>query len=529
MLLSGVRLGLGLTLGAALALAANAASGAGKGASDGGFLTIRDGRFVKDGKPFSVRANDCDPAVGHWFLFRGPWLETGMEKCRQYGFNAIRTWLPGTADVEQAAAYGKWKNDREAFYWEFDERILKRCKEQGIYLILTLTELPAGAAPGDHYDVSSPAYAAFRAFVHDFCGHYKAETGILFWEVANDYQGQGKAPAEVRRFYQQAAADVRAADPNHLVSSGLDCMLWDGQETWRFINSSQGIDIASSHVYGHDDWTFNWHTERDFIRMVRGQAEAARQVAKPLFMGEFGATPRMKAGGENPELIWFMKALIREGVPAYGFHWFYPTPEDGMFRLIPEHSPRTAEWMKGLNALVAEGRDVPAEFGPKTTDYALPLCAGAAPFAGPAPSAHGPVKVEADEAAFAEAAPSLRISWQPGGASVEMGPYHPNDLSEYLEARGVLRLALRTDPEAEPRMCLIVRDSTGKAASAPIVAFETTALPLGGPPLWAIVQVPMRALDIDWTQWIAVGLEFSPNSAGTVNVDDIEVTCEPGI
>jgi hypothetical protein len=509
-----------------LVLAAGTAMAANEGPMKEGFLAIQDGRFFKDGRPFPVRANDCDPAVGHWFKFHGPWLETGIQECKQYGFNAIRAWVPGTVDGEQAATYGRWKEDREAFYREFDDSILKRCKDQGIYLILTLTELPPDAAPGDHYDVTSPAYAAFRVFFQDFCSHYKDETGILFYEVANEYQGPGKARPDVRRFYEQAAADVRAADPNHLISSGLDCMLWDGQDMWRFINSSRGIDIASTHVYAHDDWSFNWHTEREFTRIVREQAEAARQVGKPLFLGEFGTTPRMKAGGENPELIWFMKAAIREGVPAYGFHWFYPVPEDGMFRLIPEHSPQTAEWMRGLNALVAEGKKVPEDFGPKTTDYALPLCNGARPFSGGAPITRGNVKVETDEAVFGQAAPSLRISWQAGGATVEMGPYHPNDLTEYREAGGVLRLAVRTDGEVERFVQVLVRDGAGKTASLPVVAFETTARQQGGPPVWTTVRLPMQQLDIDWSQWIAVGFEFSPDSAGTVNVDDIEVACE---
>ncbi len=493
-----------------------------------GFLTIKDGEFHKDGRRFFIRANNCDPAVGHWFKFRGPWLESGIRRCKEYGFNAIRTWVPGTGDVEYAATYDRWLADRDAFYREFDRVFVNRCKAEGIYLIFTLTQLPRSAAPGSKFDVDGEAYGAWKTFVQDFCRHYKDEPWILFWEVANEYRGEPDNLPATRRFYEQAARDLRAVDPNHLISSGVNGLHWpdvrNSYNVWLNINSARGIDIASSHAYTNDPWTYNWHTERDYVRMVREQAAAARKVGKPLFLGEFGAEPRLKAGEENPEIIWYMKAVIREGIRAYGFHWFYPTPQSGTFRLIPERSPRTAQWMKELNALVAEGREVPADFGPKTTDYAFPICTGLKPFAGPPPRALGSAKVDADSGVFGQAAPSLRVTWEGAGAGLELGPHHPNDLSEYCEAGGSLRFALRSEGVMPRGLRVFVRDEAGSTASADI------SRTWGGAELaheWRKVSVPLSEFQIDWSRWLSCGLELPPHTAGRINIDDIEIRCVP--
>lgn len=514
---------LGVALGAAIVAGTRPAVA--KTEAGVGFLTIRDGEFYKDGRPFSVRANCCDPAVGHWFKFKGPWLETGIERCKQYGFNAIRTWVPGTGEAEKAATYDKWQADRAAFYREFDRVFVNRCKAEGIYLIFTLTRLPSSAAPGSKYDVEGEAYEAWKRFAQDFCGHYRDEPWILFWEVANEYRGDPDSLPETRRFYEQAARDLRAADPNHLISSGVNGLHWpdygNSYNVWLNINRARGIDIASSHAYTNDPWTYNWHTERDYVRMVREQVEAAGEVGKPLFLGEFGAEPRLKADEENPEIIWYMKAIIRQGIRAYGFHWFYPVPEPGTFRLIPERSPRTAEWMKELNALVAEGREVPEDFGPKTTDYAFPICTGAKPFAGPAPRTRGRVEVEADDSAFGEAPPSLRITWETGGG-LELGPYHPNDLSEYFEAGGSVTFGIRSEHEVPGGLLMVVTDKTGRAGKAHIAEALRRA---GLAREWTKVSVPMKELQIDWSKWQSFGLEFPPDTLGCINIDDIEIGC----
>lgn len=493
------------------------------------FLAIENGVFVKDGKGFSIRATCCDPAVGHWFLFRGPWIEAGLGHCRQYGFNAIRTWVPGTGGREDAATYGAWLQDRDAFYREFDRVFVERCKAEGAYLILTLTELPASAGPGSRYDVDSEAYAAWRRFAEDFCGHYKDEPWILFWEVANEYRGDPENLAGTRRFYERAARDLREIDPNHLISSGVDGFHWqevgNSYNVWLNINTTPGVDIASSHVYANDEWTYNWHTERDYVRMVAEEAAAAARVGKPLFLGEFGAEPRLRQNGENPEIIWYMKAIIRQGIQAYGLHWIYPEPQAGLFNVVPQHSPRTMALIKELNAFAAEGRQVPADFGPRTTDYAFPICNGARPFAGPPPLTRGPATAEADERSFGRAAPSLRITWQAGGAAVELGPFHPNDLSEYGDAGGALRLSIRSNGGLPGGLRVTVGDEAGATASSDLSEAPTVGGPGAG---WTRARIPMAKLPIDWTRWMWFRLELPGDTAGSLNVDDIEVACGDG-
>jgi hypothetical protein len=499
-------------------------AGIAAGGTQEGFLTVKDGTLTKDGQPFSVRAACCDPAVGHWFKFKGPWFETGLRKCEVYGFNAMRTWVPGTGGDESTATFNAWRKDRDAFYREFDRVFIAQCRAKGVYLILTFTPMATGAERGDVFDVSSDAYRSWKEFLQDFCGHYKNETQILFWEVANEYRGEPDNLPGTRRFYEQAAADINAADPNHLISSGVDGgMHWpdtaEARKGWVNINASKGINITSIHTYTNDPWTYNWHTERDYARMVRGMVAAARELGKPLFLGEFGAEPRLTANGENPEIVWFMKAVIREGIPAYGFHWFYPEPEPGLFRVIPELSPRTAQWMKELNAYAAAGKEVPADFGPKTTDYAFPICSGEKPLAGPPAATRGAVRVKADAELFWEAAPSLGVTWQKGGASVELGPFHPNDLSEYREAGGTFSFVLHGDARPPQAFRVAMVDAAGKSAAADAV--RVTELKGG----WVRIDVPLESFAIDWAQWQGVRLEFGADTSGSINVDDFKIAC----
>jgi hypothetical protein len=493
-------------------------------AQEGSLLTIKDGKLYKDGRPFSVRASDADPAVGHWFKFQGPWFADGLQKCVKYDFNAMRTWVPGTGGDESGAAYNAWRKDRDAFYKEFDRVFLARCREAHVYLVLTFTDLPESAGDERRYDVTSDAYRAWKEFAQDFCGHYKNEPQILFYEVANEYRGRPNDLPGTRRFYQQAAADIKAVDPNHLISSGVDGgQHWpdtaEARQYWVNINATPGIDITSIHAYVNDPWTYNWHTERDYQRLVNGMVAGAAEVGKPLFLGEFGVEPRLTADGEDPEIVWYMKAIIRARIPAYGFHWFYPVPEAGLFRVIPEQSPRTVQWMKELNGYAAAGKEPPADFGPKTIDYAFPICTGAKALAGPAPKTNGTVEVKADEEVYGAGAPSLRIVWQRGGGSVEIGLYHPNDLSEYCEAGGRFSFALHGDPQAAKAFRVAMFDATGKA---------TSAEPAAVAPLkdgWVKVEMPLSAFAIDWTRWQGVRLEFGADGAGTINVDDLQVAC----
>jgi len=498
-----------------------------------GFLEVKDGTIRMDGRPFTVRANDCDPAVGHWFLFKGPWFETGVGLSKRYGFNAIRTWVPGTGDRESAATYGRYVQDRDGFFREFDEVFVQRCRAEGLYLILTLTDLPQSAGGATRYDADSDAYRTWSGFARDFCGRYRDEPTILFWEVANEYRGSPDDLPRTRRFYEAAAKDIRAVDPNHPISSGVDGMLWAGirnsYRVWMNINTTPGVDLASSHQYTNDRWSYNWHTERDYVRMVREEVKAAKEAGRPLFLGEFGVARRISPGTENPELIWYLKAVIGEGIRAYGFHWFYPWkpswPASEPFSLNPADSPRTAEWIKELNGFAAAGTQVPESFGPRTTDYALPLCDGAAPYAGPYPRTTGRVKVEQDGRVFGKAAPSLRIAWE-GAGRVSLGPHHPNDLSEYAQAGGYLGFSIRCGPPEPAGVLVVAGDAKGLSSSAELGRYLGDAKKGDG---WREVRIPLAAFVVDWSEWAEFGLKFPPGTAGSMNIDDVEVACgKPG-
>jgi len=169
--------------------------------------------------------------------------------------------------------------------------------------------------------------------------------------------------------------------------------------------------------------------------------------------------------------------------------------------------------------MAAVGEEVPADFGPRTADYAFAICSGEKPFAGPPPRTRGAVQVEADAELFGKSQPCLRITWHEGGASVELGPYHPNDVSEYAEAGGAFSFALRGDARPPETFRVVMGDAMGKSAAAG--AAQVTELQAG----WAKVSVPLSSFAIDWTRWQFIRLEFGPGTSGSINVDDFGIAC----
>ncbi len=137
---------------------------------------------------------------------------------------------------------------------------------------------------------------------------YSESPAIMSWQVANEpraFSDEGKPM--LKSWIQETARAIREVDPNHLVSTGSEgkygCEV--DLDLWEEIHSMPEIDYAIIHI-----WPYNWQwAHRDSLmqdvensRVKSGEyiaehAERAAKMKKPLVIEEFGY-PRDNMGLE---------------------------------------------------------------------------------------------------------------------------------------------------------------------------------------------------------------------------------------
>jgi mannan endo-1,4-beta-mannosidase len=170
---------------------------------------------------------------------------------------------------------------------------------------------------------------------------YADDPAIMAWELANEPRGGTRARA-FRRWLHESAAFIKALDPRHLVTTGVE-----GETPWP---SDNGLDLVMDHDSPHIDyitahvWAQNWGwfdparaTEtypgavarmRDYIG---SHERKARSLGKPLVIEEFGIG--RDGGSHDPkalvtvrdryyeEVFSFVESLTRTGAMAGVNFW----------------------------------------------------------------------------------------------------------------------------------------------------------------------------------------------------------------
>lgn len=138
---------------------------------------------------------------------------------------------------------------------------------------------------------------------------YADHPSILAFELLNEARGVGldAAGVQMRAWVDRVAAHVKALAPGKLVGTGEEGLdvsgpgydgafwrdtapaaLFSGGSSFKANTASQWIDFASAHLYP-EPWGFRH--ERTVLagaRWISEHAAVARQLGKPLFIGEFG-------------------------------------------------------------------------------------------------------------------------------------------------------------------------------------------------------------------------------------------------
>ena len=157
------------------------------------------------------------------------------------------------------------------------------------------------------YAKNEKAKALFAQYVEDIITRtnrytnvkYVDDPAIMSWQIGNEPRAFGDDnKAAYRQWMAEVAAQIRALDPNHLISTGSEGKAGtEGDiELWRAIHADSNIDYMTIHI-----WPYNW----GWIRPENMQENLASSIAntqdyidehlaiaaecrKPLVMEEFG-------------------------------------------------------------------------------------------------------------------------------------------------------------------------------------------------------------------------------------------------
>ena len=293
-------------------------------AANSGFVRASNGQFVLNGQPFRFASTN-----GYFFVDAGSdgsarHTDDMLALAADHGFRVIRSWafMDGTSAGRglqpSAGVY-----DEQAF--RALDYALYKADLANIRLVLALVNwwsdyggMPQylqWCAPGQGINAfytnasCKQIYKNYVSYVlnrvNTYNGRrYKDDPTIFGWELANEPRSDDPSGGVITQWFAEMGAYVKSIDPNHIVgtgeegfdttTSGYGALTEYNNQAWLF-NGGVGvsftnntalpqIDFASIHVYP-DVWNLPAHAGATWIR---DHARKARQMGKPLLIGEFG-------------------------------------------------------------------------------------------------------------------------------------------------------------------------------------------------------------------------------------------------
>ena len=332
-------------------------------------LTVRDGQFMKDGKPFrGVGINYMTAFVRKLGIEDAPVnlddnsYRQGFKTLREHDIPFVRLSISGFFPDEWAV----YQHDKKAYFAALD-RLVADAEECGLGLIPSLfwfyPTIPdvVGESIDQWGNPDSKTDAFMRQYTTEVVSRYKDSPAIWAWEFGNEFiheadlpqpeLGRGwlvpdyGTPAErtardkmfrknITVAYRAFSETVHAIDPYRPVFSG-DTMprptayhnfhdgSWgvDTKAEWEeiFLRDNAAMDVLSAHFYyfslddeNHDGGFMEYGPEKQLPFMM----EISRRANKPLWIGEFGPNGKEKSRKEERRQFELLLNLItKNNVP----------------------------------------------------------------------------------------------------------------------------------------------------------------------------------------------------------------------
>ena len=229
-------------------------------------VTVQDGRLVRGGRPW-------------WFAGYNSFVWSG--DC------GTPTEKMSAAQVDQW--FASMRHDghglvRLFFFEGWDLRRLEAAvasaRRHGVQLALTLDDArgDCGETEKNAAWFADPAErAAYARHMTDLLARYRGDPVVAWFEYLNEPDGANGA---LRAFYDEMGAVADTVDPTRLFSSGtLAPYAVGGEDEFRRVHESPGVDIASLHEYDENE-----------VESNQGPAARRASAGKPVVVGEFGIT-----------------------------------------------------------------------------------------------------------------------------------------------------------------------------------------------------------------------------------------------
>jgi mannan endo-1,4-beta-mannosidase len=293
-------------------------------AANSGFVRISGGQFALNGQSFRFASTNAYFLVDAASDGSARHTDDMLQAAQALGFTVLRSWafLDGTsagAGLQPSAGV----YDESAF--RALDYVLHRADQANVRLLLALVnywgdyggvpQYLQWCAPGQGVNAfytngsCRQLYKNYVSYVlnrvNTYNGRrYRDDPTIFGWELMNEPRSTDPSGQVVTQWMAEMASFVKSIDPNHLVgtgeegfdttTSGYSGLSAYNNQGWLF-NGGVGIsfsantalpqiDFASIHVYP-DGWNLPAEAGSTWIR---DHARKARQLGKPLVVGEFG-------------------------------------------------------------------------------------------------------------------------------------------------------------------------------------------------------------------------------------------------
>lgn len=365
-------------------------------------LRVKDGAFWLNGRPcraLGVNYFDCfmrlltEDEVAYQAARQR--YEAGFRELKQLGLSFIRFNAGGFYPKD-------WRLYEQSpdVYFARLEALVRTAEREGLGLVPSLfwTFFTQSARAGEPLaalgDVNSRTHALMRQYVRDVVARLHTSPAIWAWEFGNEYNleadlpnqpdahrrwfhphlGMPDAPSpedvltsrHLRIAWQTFAEAVRALDPHRPLFTGNACprrSAWhlehakswqfDSPEQWALALEKQNpapYGALSLHFYPyhpHDDTGLAGHPPAATLAAAAAQA---RRTGQPLWVGEFGTSPRADAATRAQQLAALLTLLEQHGVTLAAV-WVYDYPAQPELTLSPSGpSRRLLEMLGEVNA-----------------------------------------------------------------------------------------------------------------------------------------------------------------------------------
>ncbi|HBQ64562.1 MAG TPA: hypothetical protein DD727_06510 [Clostridiales bacterium] len=318
-------------------------------------LSIRNGKYYLDGKPFSeISFNKFD-------LFWSIWDEAyagrpigrdnpkvaaqaeALKELHDLGFRTIRFFALPFMHADWRKIYED-PDKRESVFYKAMDLVLDLCDENGIKVVYSLacgafidriwSSEKASYLYGEEHtrelvgNPNSKSRQRLYAYLEDIVNRYKERKTILMWEISNEltnsadigspgddiYQGQ-RMPgmAQLAAFFNDTAKKIKSIDPLRLVNNGgshLREHAWnlyltrkwvldtpDEQfKVYKMLYEGSQLDVIDIHYYNiaAGGYYVAGPNGTDSVIDLEKHMEFSLQLGKPLYIGEYGPLPLLR-------------------------------------------------------------------------------------------------------------------------------------------------------------------------------------------------------------------------------------------